>query len=640
MDLITRRAPVRPNSFNDETRTIELVWAAGGEVERVDWATGERFIEVLDMSAGAIDLGRLNNGAPLLDTHGAYELGNILGVTERAWIEGGQGLASVRFSDRPEVQGIVGDVRSGVIRNVSVGYSVESWAKSMKGGKQVRTAIRWTPHEISLVPVPADAQAQVRSADIIAAQGEANMALKDEASAVVAEQTTRDQATTTAADPVQIERARIASLDAPIIEATERGLDGGAVTILRTRAISEGWTAEQFKAALFDAIPKRAAPQQGQAVAVPVVETARVGTSYDDPNVRTDAMATALARQVRPNAKEGSGGGKWQEYRGLRPSDMILDLALSRGERVSVRDRSALIERAFHTTSDFPLLLSAAANKLLEAGYNQAAPTYRSVFARRRFNDFKAHSFITAGDFPALLPIAEGGAIQAGTMSEKREQITPVTHGRQLAVTRQMLVNDDLGAFLDLASLVGPRIADYENATAFGLLNTATGDGPTLAEGAAAVFTTGRTNKAASGTAVTEAAVQAAFTAMMAVTSLDGIRLNIQPNVLLCSPIQRFQALKLATAVTPNAAAGANPLAGLFSVVADANIPNNRWYMFADPARAPVYVYGYVNDMDGPMIREGQPIGRDAIVLDVLLDFAVGAIDWRGGYYNSGAAPA
>lgn len=631
MTIITRRAPVRANTFDDETRTVEVVWAAGAGVERYDWRTDTAFIEELEMTPEAVDLSRLSAGAPLLDTHGAYALENILGVVEEARIEDGKGIARVRFSSRPEVEGIVADVRNGVIRNVSVGYSVEEWAKEARNGKQVRRATRWTPHEISLVPVPADAQAQVRSSVNTPAQLEANMAEENQSSADVAE--------ATRAAAITAERQRIASLEDPIAAAAERGLDAAACVTLRARAIEQGWTADVLRGHLFDAIPKRSAVPPQSVVPVAAVETSRVGQSYDDPAVRMDAMATALARSVRPAAKEGVSGGKWQEYRGLRPSDMMLDLAMARGERVTARDRSALIERAFHTTSDFPLLLSNAANKLLEAGYTQAAPSYRSVFARRRFNDFKAHSFLTAGDFPALLPIGESGEITAGTMSEKREMITPQTHGRQLRVTRQMLINDDLGAFLDMASMVGPRIADYENATAYALLNTANGDGPTLSEGSAAVFTTGRSNKASSGTAVSETSVQAAFSAMMGMTSLDGIKLNIQPQILLCSPIQRFQALKLATATTPSAPAGANPLAGLFSVVADANIPNNRWYMFADPATAPVYVYGYVNDADGPMIREAQPIGFDAIVMDVLLDFAVGAVDFRGGYYNSGAAP-
>jgi hypothetical protein len=58
-----------------------------------------------------------------------------------------------------------------------------------------------------------------------------------------------------------------------------------------------------------------------------------------------------------------------------------------------------------------------------------------------------------------------------------------------------------------------------------------------------------------------------------------------------------------------------------------------------DPAAAPVYVYGYVGDNEVPQVRVGQPMGVDGTVVEVVHDFAVGAMDFRGGFFNAGAAP-
>lgn len=111
------------------------------------------------------------------------------------------------------------------------------------------------------------------------------------------------------------------------------------------------------------------------------------------------------------------------------------------------RNPTILAERyAFHTTSDFPALLSAAANKMLLAAYAPAAPTYRTLFLRRDFRDFKPHRHLRVGDFPTLLPLSENGEVQAGTMSESQELVFLQTFARRIRVTRQMLVNDDLGA--------------------------------------------------------------------------------------------------------------------------------------------------------------------------------------------------
>ena len=74
---------------------------------------------------------RLNGGAPLLNTHGAWDLRDVIGVVERAWIaregEALVGRATVRFSDRADVEPIWRDVAAGIVRNVSVGYAVRSY---------------------------------------------------------------------------------------------------------------------------------------------------------------------------------------------------------------------------------------------------------------------------------------------------------------------------------------------------------------------------------------------------------------------------------------------------------------------------------------------------------------------------------
>jgi ATP-dependent protease ClpP protease subunit len=408
---------------------------------------------------------------------------------------------------------------------------------------------------------------------------------------------------------------------------------------IATRAkLPADWVLAQVEAAATLDVVRDAAIDAvaAAAQAKPVHTAVTVGASHDDPARVLEALGTAIAVRHMPAVAARAGNDHWKKFAGLKPSDMLLALAEARGERVSFRDRDRLIQAAFHTTSDFPLLLENAGNKMLQAGYAAATPTYRSFFAERAFADFKAHSFLTAGDFPALAELAEGGEITAGTINEKREQITPKTYARQVRVTRQMLINDDLGAFADFGTMIGRRVADYENALAFALVNTASGAGPTLSTGSLAVFSTNaaRLNRASSAGAITEATLDDGYAGMMAQTSLDNIKLNLMPRILLTGPAYRGAAIRYTTAITADV--GAN--VGLYSdltPVADANITGNRWYLFADPAAAPVYVYGYVNGQSGPMIRVHQYVpGTDGLAVEVLHDFAVGAIDHRGGWFN------
>jgi hypothetical protein len=201
-----------------------------------------------------------------------------------------------------------------------------------------------------------------------------------------------------------------------------------------------------------------------------------------------------------------------------------------------------------------------------------------------------------------------------------------------------MLVNDDLGAFSDFAAMIGRRVMDFENATAFGVVTSGSGAGPNLADGTA-VFTTGRGNRAATGAAIDVTSLGAARQALRSRTSPDGLKLNLSPRYLLTGPAYETVAWQYSSAqFTPAKASDVNPFRGVYEPIVDANISGNNWYLFADPAVAPVYVYGYLAGAEGPQTRSYEIPGSDgAIRIDVWLDFGVGAIDWRGGHFNAGA---
>lgn len=155
-------------TVNDSTRTVELTFAtAKADVLRYDWASGKRFFERLSLDPKHVRMTRLQSGtAPLLDSHSAYSIANIIGVVDSAALEAKRGIASVRFSKREEVEPYYQDVREKIIRNVSLGYRVfrfEDLAETREGFP-VRQAIDWEPFEISMVPMGADAGARTRSA--------------------------------------------------------------------------------------------------------------------------------------------------------------------------------------------------------------------------------------------------------------------------------------------------------------------------------------------------------------------------------------------------------------------------------------------------------------------------------------------
>ena len=134
----------------EDLRSFEFSFSSESPVER--WFGRE----VLSHEAGSIDLGRLNDGAPLLWNHNPDQ---VIGVVERGWIDGEKrrGMARVRFSRSAFAEEKLADVRDGILRNVSVGYQILDAAPLREAEQEGILATSWQPLEISLVSIPADA---------------------------------------------------------------------------------------------------------------------------------------------------------------------------------------------------------------------------------------------------------------------------------------------------------------------------------------------------------------------------------------------------------------------------------------------------------------------------------------------------
>jgi hypothetical protein len=162
MPALHREAAIVPGSLDEKQRTFDIVWTAGAEVPRIDWWTGQRYVEVLQVDQKSIRLDRLESGsAPVLDSHQRWQLGNVMGVIEKgsSKIADGQARATVRMSNRDDVAGLVADIRDGIIANVSPGYITHAYREELREGTTYRIATDWEPIEISFVPVGADPDA-------------------------------------------------------------------------------------------------------------------------------------------------------------------------------------------------------------------------------------------------------------------------------------------------------------------------------------------------------------------------------------------------------------------------------------------------------------------------------------------------
>jgi HK97 family phage prohead protease len=164
----TRAAGIAAGSYDKNANTVDVIWTTGASVRRLSWMDGP-YDEVLMVEPGAVRLGRLNAGAPFLNTHGDWDLSDVIGsvVPGTARLADGQGLATIQLSPTEEDADVVQKIAAGIIRSISVGYRYHKVEKIDNGEGEPQTwrVVDWEPLEISAVPVGADPGAQVRGAE-------------------------------------------------------------------------------------------------------------------------------------------------------------------------------------------------------------------------------------------------------------------------------------------------------------------------------------------------------------------------------------------------------------------------------------------------------------------------------------------
>ena len=657
LPMRTRGAEVVPASVNAEARTFEVIWTTGSTVRRARF-WDDPVDEELIVDVASVRLDRLNSGAPFLNSHNAYELDAVLGVVVdgTARIEGGQGLSTIRFSQRADVEPVWQDIVGGIIRNVSVGYRVHRYEITKRDGQvELWRAVDWEPTEISAVAIGADPGAQVRSDPgrtsvlnpcTVVRHGAHAVQRADNSRGAIMENdvvpvagTLATQAAVRAVETHAAPAGALAgAVNADAIRAEERARSL-AITEMVTRhalgadlatdLITRGVSLDAARTTVLERIADRDTRGLGNA-------TVSVRGGLDETETRRRGMEEALTFRL---------GGRTDMTDIARPyaQDSIVELAAIRmGERRvpgAFGLREDLLQRAFHTTSDFPLLLANALNNGLAARYRYAQPSYRMIARQRTYQDFRMHNTVRIGDFPQLIAIdPEAGEIQGGTFSEAREQTKITAYGVKVNISRGMLVNDTLHGIEQVLNDRGMAVARFEDQVAYGIIISGAGNnGPTMLETTRQMFNATDGTLAATSSQITNASLGIGRASLVKRTTKDGNLLDITANILLVGADKQTEAQQIVAPIQAVTANNVNIFSGTLQVVTTARITGNTWYLFADPAVAPNFEWGLLDGYTAPRFRIDEPFGIQGMSLSLEHDFGFGAIDFRGGYRNLGA---
>lgn len=296
-----------------------------------------------------------------------------------------------------------------------------------------------------------------------------------------------------------------------------------------------------------------------------------------------------------------------------------------------------------HSTSDFPVILEEALHKTLQGAYQRASDTWRRFCDVGTLSDFRPHNRYRMGSIGNLKGVLENGEFKDATLPDgEKESIAADTKGLILNLSRQIIVNDDMGAFLGAGRALARAAGRTIEVDVYALLAMNSGMGPTMQDGKA-MFHADHNNIAASGGAPSMALVEAARVQMAQQKDVGGKDfLDLRPSIWL-GPLSLGGQAREVNGAEYNDASGKNQrkpnvVRGLFNDIVDTpRLTGTPWYMLANPNEAPVFEVGFLNGQQEPYAEMQQGFRVDGISWKIRHDYGVAGVDYRGAIRNAGA---
>lgn len=604
-----------------DSRTVELSFSSETPYGR--WFGDE----ILCHDEECINLERFNNGlGTVLFNH---DRDAVVGHIEKVWLEDNRGKALVRFDTDEQSETIFQKVQSGTLQGVSVGYAIYRYevledeeTKSTNGrfNGPAYVVTDWEPLEISIVSVPADPTVGVgRSAEEIHTSidtQEDNTRMDQEKNLEVQEVKSAPVETgLTQADlqkAMEQERKRTSEITALFRDFDVEGAD---------EAIVMGVSVDEARAMVMDQLRAR---NKGVSVTMGEAESDKFRAAAQD--------AVLMAAGI-PVAEPAAGA---QELRGHSMVELAREALQREGLKSNFGDNMELARAAINSTSTFPAIMSNLANKSVMVGFNEAETTYQIWAGKGSNRDFKEAARVALSEAGNLELVPEGGQFQQDFLGEASARTKVATYGKLFSLTRQAIINDDLGLFSKIATKYGSAAKRLVNKMVYAQLT-----GNVKMQDNVALFDAKHGNVATTGEALSVKAIAKAITAMRRQKGITGdATLNITPKYLVVPPeleVTAYQIVNSTAAVDGVNSGVVNPYKGRFVVVADAELTDpDAWYLVADATQHDTIEVTYLNGVETPRLETRQGFEVDGIEYKVAFDCGVSALDFRGLYKNAG----
>ncbi len=175
-----------------------------------------------------------------------------------------------------------------------------------------------------------------------------------------------------------------------------------------------------------------------------------------------------------------------REYRNFKLIDMAKEALELRGTNPRGMDVTRIAELALQgssrgpeffaggaeSTADFPAILANVANKTLRQGYEAYPRTFQPFCRQVTAQDFKPINRVMLADAPVLQALNEKGEYHRANLTDNNINYALGTYGEIVALTRKVIINDDLQAFTRVPALLGVAAAQLESNTVWGIITS------------------------------------------------------------------------------------------------------------------------------------------------------------------------
>jgi hypothetical protein len=424
---------------------------------------------------------------------------------------------------------------------------------------------------------------------------------------------------------IRAEAARIASINVVCKAAPE----------IAAQAVKDGWSPEKTELHVLKAAQAR--KEQDAGIGSPPI-TAETKNA-DLQSMKAGFMVQCGVAEKTIEAQFGKVAlDKSDRYRRMRLKEVLALAASLDGVQIkhgmSERD---FIAAAFSSIS-VTELLSDSANKSLLAAYNAVPAVARLLAKALSANDFKTHKGVRLTGDLVFKKVENAGEITHGTLGEDSFRYSLDTYGRMIGLTRQDLINDDLGAFLQLPQMFGRGSALMVENLFWTLVLANTGS----------FFSAGNLNYAnGTDTALSIDSLSAAEELMAEQVDTEGQPIMVMGKYLVVPPALSAVAQQINKSTnlidgTSSAKQGeANIHAGKYAPVMSPYLKGSPkvWYLWGDPMDVAAFGIAWLNGVQTPTIEEvpvsGEYLGR---AWRGYLDVGVCQIDKRGAVKMKGEA--